>query len=373
MELQPVPGPIRATGDVMRCDLLPPAARRACRRIPRPTASAALLLPCLLAGTAAAAAPPSATPPSYDMGGTDFVADMVREHGFERDALAALMADARYQQRIIDAMNRPYEAKPWRAYRALFITPERIAGGVAFRRDNDALLRRAEAAYGVPPEIITAIVGVETNYGRHLGDHRVLDALSTLGFSYPKRAAFFRGELEEFLLLARDEQVDPRAVKGSYAGAVGKPQFIPSSYRAYAVDFDADGRRDLWGSDADVIGSVGNYLAQNGWRRGEPVAAPVVLSAGPPAGIEIATKRPVRPELTVQRLADAGVQAAADAPGAPETTRAVLIELDGDGPEYWLGFDNFYAITRYNNSNLYAMAVYQLSREIARRQGGEGG
>jgi membrane-bound lytic murein transglycosylase B len=317
-----------------------------------------------------------AAPASYESGSRAFVAEMAGKHGFTQAELAALMAEARYQQRIIDAMNRPYEAKPWRDYQPIFVTPERIQGGVAFWRDNAALLARAEAAYGVPPQIIAAIIGVETNYGRNLGDHRVIDALSTLGFAFPRRADFFRGELEEFLLLTRDEQVDPLAAKGSYAGAVGKPQFIPSSYRAYAVDFDRDGRRDLWASNADVVGSVGNYLAQHGWRRGQPVAVAAELAQGRPSGIAIADKRPAVPEETLARLAAAGVSPAPPFPPKSEQggradsvddgTRAALIELDGNEPEYWLGFDNFYAITRYNHSNLYAMAVYQLSREIAR-------
>ena len=328
-----------------------------------------------------------AAPPSYASGSRAFVAEMADKHGFAPAELSALMADARYRQGIIDAMNRPYEAKPWRDYQPIFVTPERVQGGVAFWRDNAALLARVEAAYGVPPEIIVAIIGVETNYGRNLGDHRVIDALSTLGFSFPRRADFFRGELEAFLLLVRDERVDPRAVKGSYAGAVGKPQFIPSSYRAYAVDFDKDGRRDLWDSNADVLGSVGHYLSQHGWRRGQPVAVEAALARGRPPGMAIADKRPAVPETTLAQLAAAGVVPAApiEMPAASGTgaaagakkaasaiddgTRAALIELDGNEPEYWLGFDNFYAITRYNHSNLYAMAVYQLSRAIARSYG----
>ena len=317
-----------------------------------------------------------AAPASYESGSRAFVAEMTGKHGFTQEELVVLMADARYQQRIIDAMNRPYEAKPWRDYQPIFVTPERIQGGVAFWRDNAALLARAKAAYGVPPQIIAAIIGVETNYGRNLGDHRVIDALSTLGFSFPRRADFFRRELKEFLLLTREEHVDPLAAKGSYAGAVGKPQFIPSSYRAYAVDFDQDGRRDLWGSNADVVGSVGNYLAQHGWRRGQPVAVAAEVAQGRPTGIAITDKRPAVPEATLAQLANAGVSPAPafppnSAPGdsadrIDDDTRATLIELNGNEPEYWLGFDNFYAITRYNHSNLYAMAVYQLSREIAR-------
>jgi membrane-bound lytic murein transglycosylase B len=315
------------------------------------------------------AATVAAEPLSYVDGARAFAAEMAGKHGFAETDVAALLAEARYSQSIVDAMNRPYEAKPWRDYRKLFLTPERIAGGVAFLSENAALLKKAEAAYGVPGEVIAAIIGIETNYGSNLGSHRVIDALSTLGFSYPRRAGFFRKELEEFLLLTRDEDVDARTVVGSYAGAVGKPQFIPSSYRAYAIDFDADGRRDLWNSNADVVGSVANYLSRHGWRRGEPVALAARLAAGKPAGVTIAEKRPLAPEAKLATLAAAGVEPVADA-GTPipdSDARVVLIELDGEGPEYWLGFGNFYAITRYNHSNLYAMAVHQLSQEIARR------
>lgn len=238
----------------------------------------AVLLPVLLMMTLVSASNALAEPPAYAVGRRAFIDHMVTAHGFDRAEVSALMADARFEQRIIDAMNRPFEARPWHAYRDLFLTEERISGGVAFWNANADLLRRAEAAYGVPPGIIVAIIGVETNYGGRLGDHRALDALSTLGFAYPRRADFFRRELGQFLLLSREEQIDPRTAMGSYAGALGKPQFIPSSYRAYAVDFDDDGRRDLWESNADVIGSVGNYLAQHRWRRGAPIAAPAQLT-----------------------------------------------------------------------------------------------
>ena len=341
--------------------------------MPQPTHTAALTLgrratltvTLALAGAAAAAAPAD-----YETGSRAFVDEMAARHGFGRAELTALLDDARYQQAIIDAMDRPYEGKPWREYRQIFVTPERIDRGVAFLRANATLLRQAEAAYGVPPEVITAIIGIETNYGRNVGKHRVLDALTTLGFAYPRRADFFRGELEEFLLLARDEHVDARRVLGSYAGAVGKPQFIPSSYRAYAVDFDGDGRRDLWGSNADVIGSVGNYLAQHGWRRGEPIAAPAALPRGRPSGIDIGDKLPLLPETPLTQLTAAGVEPAEP---LPDTASVALIGLDGDGPEYWLTLPNFYASTRYNPSNLYALAAYQLSREIAARAAGDQG
>jgi membrane-bound lytic murein transglycosylase B len=313
--------------------------------------------------------PAVAEPVSYAAGGRAFAEEMVARHGLPADEVSSLLAAASYRQAIVDAMDRPYEAKPWRDYREIFLTPERIEGGVRFWRDNAALLDQAEAAFGVPARIIVAIIGIETNYGGNLGSHKVIDALTTLGFSYPRRAAFFRKELEQFLLLAREEQVDPLNALGSYAGALGKPQFIPSSYRAYAVDFDRDGRRDLWGSNADVIGSVGNYLARHGWRRGKPVAAEVRLTNGVPAGIPVAEKRPVEPRMSLQALAEAGLRPADPAAleGADEADRAVLLELDGTGLEYWLALDNFYAITRYNHSNLYAMAANLLGGEIEQR------
>jgi len=302
----------------------------------------------------------AAEPASYRAGSERFTLEMVRKHGFDKGKLAALMRQADYSQVVMAAIRRPYEAKPWYKYRPIFLTGKRIQGGVAFWRENRELLERAQAVYGVPPQIITAIIGVETNYGGNLGRHRVIDALSTLGFSYPKRADFFRKELEEFLLLTREESIDALALRGSYAGAMGLPQFIPSSYRAYAVDFDGDGRRNLK-STADAIGSVGNYFKQHGWKSGEPVAFATRVTSGAPKGIVPAGKKPVRPATSLDRLAAAGIVAGKHLPGS---TQATLIRLDAPEPEYWLGLENFYVITRYNHSNLYAMAVYQLSREI---------
>ncbi|HSQ08553.1 MAG TPA: lytic murein transglycosylase, partial [Chromatiaceae bacterium] len=265
-------------------------------------------------------------------------------------------------------------------------TQARIAGGVAFWQAQADALRRAAQEYGVPPEIVVAIIGVETSYGGNFGKHRVLDALSTLGFAYPPRADFFRGELEQFLLLSSDEAIDPLRVTGSYAGAVGKPQFIPSSYREFAVDFDGDGRRDLWRSDADVIGSVANYLQRHGWSPGEEVAVPATLAEGADAaladaGVVLAEKRPVKPETAVALLTTAGVSTTAPLdPDAAVTLLRLDAKADGvegggsdrgtDGnprspqDEYWVALENFYVLTRYNRSNLYAMAVYQLGREI---------
>ncbi|WP_242523355.1 lytic murein transglycosylase B [Thiocystis minor] len=312
---------------------------------------------------------PVAAAPDEDRAGVQrFIAGMTERHGFDPVALQTLLETARYRQTIVDAMNRPYEDKSWRDYRALFHTPERIDAGVAFWRDHAETLTRAETLFGVPPEIVVAILGVETSYGRHLGAHRVLDALTTLGFSYPKRADFFRGELESFLLLSREEGLDPGKILGSYAGALGKPQFISSSYRAYAVDFDGDGRRDLWHSDPDVIGSVANYFKLHGWRPGEPVAFPAELTASLPDGLDIAENTPLKPNRTAGDWRDAGIDwRASIAPSTP----ASLIRLAGPTDEYWIGLDNFYVITRYNHSNLYAMAVLQLSEEIRARHVGE--
>lgn len=308
----------------------------------------------------------AAEPAAYRSAARGFVAEMAAKNGFDPVALNKLMNRARYRQDIVDAMRRPYEGKPWSLYRPIFLTPARIEGGQAFWLANAELLSRAERDYGVPPEVVVAIIGVETSYGGNLGRHRVVDALTTLGFAYPPRADFFRRELEAFLLLARDEAIDAARVTGSYAGALGKPQFIPSSYRKFAVDFDGDGRRDLWRSDADVIGSVANYLQHHGWRPGEPVALPATLTPEARAAvaadaIPVARKDPVSPATPAGELAGRGVTTPEPLdPAAP----AALLMLDGPEDEFWIAFNNFYVVTRYNHSNLYAMAVYQLSREI---------
>jgi len=300
-------------------------------------------------------------PASYAAGARGFIDRVATKHGFDKGDLAALLGRARYRQTIVDAIRRPWEAKPWFKYRTLFLTENRIAAGARFMRENRELLARAETEYGVPPEIVAAIIGIETNYGSNLGKHKVLDALTTLGFSYPKRAAFFRKELEEFLLLTREERLDSLAMMGSYAGAVGMPQFIPSSYRAYAVDFDGDGRRDLWNSKADVIGSVASYFVRHGWHADEPVASRVEVAGPLPKGIRVAEKKPKRPNLTVEQIEAAGIELPQ---GWGEHGMLNLIRLQAPKDEYWLGSRNFYVITRYNHSNLYAMAVLQLSREI---------
>jgi len=289
---------------------------------------------------------------------------MVAKHQFDRDQLTDLLTKARHRQDIIDAMSRPAEAKPWYQYRPIFVTEGRIRGGLDFWNANQQLLARVERELGVPAEIIVAIIGVETRYGANTGRYPILDALTTLGFSYPRRSGFFRGELEQFLLLSREEQLDPAAARGSYAGAMGKPQFIASSYRGYAVDFDQDGRRDLWNSTADVVASVANYLLRHGWEPGHPIAA---LARGVNGSHQGFVEAGTKPSIPLAELTAAGIGGSDD---LPSDSLASLIRLETeDGDEYWIGLHNFYVITRYNHSNLYAMAVYQLSREIlARRQ-----
>lgn len=287
-----------------------------------------------------------------------FIDDMVDKHGFDRDDLESKFASAKKLEGVLEAIAKPAErVLTWKDYRPIFITKKRIDGGNQFLDDNRELLKRAEKEFGVPAEIITAIIGVETYYGRLSGKIQVFDSLVTLGFDYPPRARFFRSELEQFLLLTRDENVDVRAIRGSYAGAMGMPQFISSSYRHYAIDFDGDGKRDLWNNTADAIGSVANYFKVHGWKPGDQV----VIRARLEGRVE-ETRNKLKPHTRVSDLVKVGLQ--------PETKldnklNATVITLNGDnGKEYWLGLDNFYVITRYNHSALYAMAVYQLSREF---------
>ncbi|UCE88930.1 MAG: lytic murein transglycosylase B [Pseudomonadota bacterium] len=288
-----------------------------------------------------------------------FVAEMNQRHGFDASELERLFARARLHQDILDAIARPAEAKPWFEYRPIFVNGKRIKGGVTFWNENAQNLGAAAERFGVPAEVMVAIIGVETRYGRHQGRYPVLDSLSTLAFAYPPRSKFFRGELEQYLLMAREEKMDPLAQLGSYAGAMGMPQFISSSFRRYAVDFDGDGRRDLWNSTADAIGSVGNYFSEHRWQPGQPIALQVKVSGERWRQL---LKDNKKPRWSPQQLAAHGVALPGD---LSANLKGMLIELETDGePEYWVGWDNFYVITRYNHSNLYAMAVYQLSEAI---------
>ncbi len=331
----------------------------------RSTLCSVLLGLCLLPFGAALAAALDDEIPTQRPEVQAFIDEMVSKHGFDRAELEREFGQVRMKQKIIDAITRPAESKPWFQYRPIFVTETRIDEGVKFWNDNVADLERAEQVYGVPPEIVVAIIGVETRYGRHKGGWRVMDALSTLAFAYPKRAKFFRSELEEYLLLAREEGLDPLSIKGSYAGAMGKAQFISSSYRNFAVDFDGDGKRDLWHNTADAIGSVANYFKRHNWQPGAPVGSYAMVGSN---RISRLLKAGIKPHTPVKELRKQGVTALTPLP--PEAP-AALIAFDNKvgRPDYWLGLNNFYTITRYNHSPLYAMAVYQLGEAIKARRG----
>jgi len=301
-----------------------------------------------------------------------FVDRAVSETGVSRDRIEGWLGSAAYQQKIIDAITRPAESKTWGEYRPIFLTDKRIERGVAFMDENAALLDEVAANYGVSPYVITAIVGVETYYGRLTGGYRVIDALATLGFDYPRRGAFFRDQLIDFIRLAGEENLDMDSAEGSYAGAMGLPQFIPSSYRHYAVDGDGDGHRDLWHSHHDVFASVANYFVEHGWGQGEPVMFEVDVN-GADVDDLLNRGRDLDPKTTLGELRQRGVKVPDDAP-VPDDFSVMLFTLtDGDDVRYYVGLNNFYVITRYNHSVLYATAVWQLAQAIERRREAEAG
>ncbi len=289
----------------------------------------------------------------------DWIAEVVAEHPLDEAYVLETLGKAERVDKVLERISAPAEKKlNWGEYRPIFIKQERIDGGIAFLEQHRELLQAAELKYGVPAEVIVAIIGVETFYGRFRGRDQALSALATLAFDYPPRAKFFRRELAEFLLLAREESFDPEDIRGSYAAAMGMPQFISSSYRAYAVDFDQDGRRDLWDSTADVIGSVANYLQRHGWVSGEPIAERVS-----PEGNEYKAllSKKLKPQWKRADLHQRGVRTQKRS----GKEKSVMELVASDGPQVWVGFQNFYAITRYNHSKLYAMAVYELSQKIS--------
>jgi membrane-bound lytic murein transglycosylase B len=291
-----------------------------------------------------------------------FIQKMVSEHGFDTKQLNDVFSDVRVSESVLDAISRPAEALPWYQYRPIFLRDDRIRHGVRFLKKNKQVLERAEREYGVPAEVITAIIGVETRYGEQKGGYRVLDSLSTLAFDYPPRSNFFLGELEQFLLLTREQGLDPRKVKGSYAGAMGIPQFIASSYREYAVDFDGDGRIDIWDSSADAIGSVANYFKSHGWLPGGQVAVPALVSGDDYREL---LNDGLKPDIDVARLPVYGIFPQQPL-GVTDSVKLLEFQLEG-GEEYWLGLENFYVITRYNHSAQYAMVAYQLAEAIKHR------
>ncbi len=305
----------------------------------------------------------------------NFLRELAAEHQLDQHRLAGHFSDVTRQQHIIDAISTPAERTlTWGEYRGIFLKSKRIDQGRDFLAQHRALLERATDIYGVPASLITAIIGVETFYGRITGKHRVIEALATLAFDYPPRAKFFRSELTEFLVLSEKEAWDPKLIKGSYAGAMGLPQFISSSYREYAVDFDGDGKRDLHTSIADVIGSVANYLSVHGWRMGAPVASKWRSTSGKDVGhrsdISDLKRKSLKPQIALSTIKDLGyVPSLPDAflDSERDERFVSVMPLEGlDGLETWVGYHNFYVITRYNHSQLYAMAVLQLSDAIGK-------
>lgn len=296
-----------------------------------------------------------------------YITDFSKEHGINANRLSGMFVRLSSQQSILDAISRPAERTlTWREYRPIFLTQKRTDDGRAFFAEHSELLNRAEAEFGVPAEIITAIIGVETSYGRITGSYKVLEALATLSFDYPPRAEFFRSEMEEFILLSELEGWDTVNVKGSYAGAMGMPQFISSSYREYAIDFDNDGTRDLFNSDADIIGSVANYLARHGWVKSAPIAERWQLAD---SALDDEVRDLVRNSLKPAIAADSVRALGFDTPALkhatdPNKLLSVMTLQGADTEEIWVGYPNFYAITRYNHSRLYAMAVFQLAQTI---------
>lgn len=292
-----------------------------------------------------------------------FVDRMVEQHGFERSYIAGLLADAERKDAILEAIARPAEkTKTWGEYRDIFVNDLRINQGREFMHTHAKALRRAQAEFGVPAEIIAAIIGVETRYGRHKGRYRVLDSLATLSFDYPPRSKFFTKQLEQYLLLVKEQKFNARDLKGSYAGAMGYGQFIPSSYRHYAIDFDGDGIADIIDNPVDAIGSVANYFKAHGWRPGEAVTFPATVGDG--VNLAIANDN-LKPKWTLADLRQQGYLPATEGAGLSDNAQANAMLLQGaDGEEFWIGLKNFYVITRYNHSRLYAMAVYQLSEAL---------
>jgi membrane-bound lytic murein transglycosylase B len=295
------------------------------------------------------------------------VDELVQQEGFERQQLLQVFADARRQESILKAIARPAEkTKPWYEYREIFLNEKREKQGLEFYAEHRDTLQRAEAETGVPAEIIVAILGVETYYGRVAGSYRVIDALSTLAFDYPRRSEFFTQELKHYLLLTREQGFDPLDMKGSYAGAMGYGQFMPSSYRSYAVDFDGDGIIDIWNNPVDAIGSIANYFVRHGWRSGEVVVVAADARGELPASM-MSRGRKLKPEYTVGEFKAAGLVPREEVDLQAYAT-GIEFELE-DSLEHWLGLHNFYVITRYNHSAMYAMCVYQLSQRLASQVG----
>lgn len=293
----------------------------------------------------------------------NFVQYMVDKHDYDEEYLYDLFDNVTVNKLVISRMNKPFEAKPWYIYQRFFLTDDRISKGTTYWQNHAATLKRAEQKYGVPASIIVAILGVETEYGNRKGNFSVLESLSTLAFNYPSRAKFFKKELEHFLLLSREQKLDPLKITGSHAGAIGLPQFMPSSYRQYAVDFSGKHQIDLVNNDQDAIGSIANYLKRNGWKRNGLIANPAVTKGTKYKDILPTSHVPKKPSITPKQLSNAGIK-----PAQKTTLENKLTFFDlknKKDSEYWIGYNNFYVISRYNRNKHYAMAVYQLSNQIS--------
>ena len=290
-----------------------------------------------------------------------FISRMVEKHQMDAARLTQMFANTARNEKVLELIQRPAEKRfEWKDYRPIFVTEKRIDAGVEFWQENQKTLEKAQLRYGVPASMIVAIIGVETYYGRISGGFPAMSALATLAFEYPRRAKFFKSELEQFLLLVQENELDYQTLEGSYAGAFGVPQFISSSYRRYAVDFNDDGDIDLWNSVEDAIGSVANYFYRHGWENGQAIAEKAIYK---PSGKTLITDSP-KPVHSYKKMKAAGIY-----PKRKGSGKYTLLQLQAEkGAEYWIGHHNFYVITRYNHSNLYAMAVYQLSQEIQSRK-----
>ncbi len=288
----------------------------------------------------------------------EFILELVSEYEFSEKQLRSYFSSIRYQPSIIEALTRPAEkTKAYVDYKPMFISEDTIKRGRVFAEKHRVALERAEYVYGVPSEVILSIIAIETRFGRLKGSYRVMDALATIGFFYPRRATYFKKELREFLILTREQKLDPFEVKGSYAGAMGYPQFMPSSYRAYAVDFDFDGKTDIWNNPIDAIGSVASYFAEHGWTRDEQVTIKASVSG---QHFESVIPEKFKLQTTAKEAKEAGWQPEKD---IADTIEVLPYQLETEsGMEYWLGLKNFYVITRYNRSHKYAMTVHQLSQ-----------
>ena len=287
---------------------------------------------------------------------------MVRDHNYDPHYLRGLFTQVELQPKVVEAITRPAEHLPWYRYQKIFVTESRIVGGVLFWQENQEVLQRAEREYGVPASVIVAIIGVETGYGVNTGSYNVLESLTTLSLLYPKRGEYFASELKKFLLLVREENLEPFSIKGSYAGAIGIPQFMPGSYRAYAIDFNSDGQRDLVHNVEDAIGSVANYLHIHKWNTDGPIVDDLEYSEG----LDRYVTESFIPSTTIAALTKAGLRVNGRY-ALGSKANVVRFEQEDQSYLYHAAFENFYVITRYNKSLLYAMVVYELSRHISRR------